>query len=204
MKIDFQLWAKVYEKQYENEIVYNDKNGKTKVEKSPLFKTISKDLQEKGYLTKKDFVNICMWKTQRQRTRYESNPENEVQKATKNVICLKQSVEDKVRELTQLSGVGVPVATAIMSVLFPNKYCIVDYRSCRAFLWATSETLNLEEYSELANLLDKFRNYSSLRFYGPYLDEIRKLSVQWNMTPREIEMALWKYDEQGGNLGQSY
>ncbi len=203
MKIDFQLWAKVYEKQYENEIVYNDKNGKTKVEKSPLFKTVSKDLQEKGYLTKKDFVNICKWKTQRQKARYEANPESKILKATKNIIYLKQSVEDKVRELTHLKGVGVSVATAIMSVLFPDKYCIVDYRACRAFLWSASESVNLEDYSKLVNLLDKFRNYSSLGFYVPYLDEIRKLGAQWNMTPREIEMALWKYDERGGKLGQS-
>ncbi len=89
--IDFELWAKEYEKQYiqyNTSIEYIDNCENTLEEKSPYFSSISKVIQKRGYLLKKEFISICEWKTKRQKSRYKSNSEEIIRESTKNIISL--------------------------------------------------------------------------------------------------------------------
>jgi hypothetical protein len=81
MKIDLQKWAKEYEKHYQADvkkagaefpIFISDSKG-TIVDKSPYFETVSKLYQNRGCLRWKEFCYIGLWKTRRQRKRYELN-----------------------------------------------------------------------------------------------------------------------------------
>ncbi len=196
--IDFAFWAKKYREGYEGEIEYKERSGRIRVERSPTFERISRDLRRKGYLEELDFVNICSWKTKRQKKRYAKNSRGRVEKISRNMMAGQRGPEELIKELIELNGVGVPVATAIMTVVFPQKYCIVDYRASRAFLWLVSRRRNFGKYREYLSLMDRFRNYASVEFYAEYLEKIKRWASKRRMTAREVEMALWKYDEEEG------
>lgn len=201
MEIDFRYWARRYREGYEAEIEYKDRSGRIRVERSPTFEKISRELRQKGYLEELDFVNICSWKTKRQKKRYAKNSRGRVKKISRNMMAGQSGAEELIKELRELNGVGVPVATAIMTVVFPRKYCIVDYRASRAFLWLASRRRNFAKYHEYVSVMDRFRNYASVQFYADYLENIKRWASEWSMTPREVEMALWKYDEGEGKVG---
>jgi hypothetical protein len=94
---------------------------------------MSAKLQKRGYLLKEEFVGICIWKTERQKKRYLENSDKYVKKITKEAFGAPE--KDRVKILDRLEGVGVPVASAILTVVFPETYCIIDYRAWRALLW---------------------------------------------------------------------
>jgi hypothetical protein len=99
-----------------------------------------------------------------------------------------------------LNGVGVPVASAILTVIFPKHYCVLDYRAFRALLWITSKSFRFVNYIELWNILENFRNYATLESYTNYLEKIKNLATKHRISPRKIEMALWMYDKRKGIL----
>lgn len=209
MDIDFDFWAKQYEKNYDEPIEYIGDEGNDAKEKSPYFTSISKVLQKRGYLFKNEFISICEWKTKRQKRRYKTNHSIEIKKVTKNVISTqsthpdtKELINKQINNLIQLNGVGVPVASAIMTIIFPRYYCVLDYRAWRALHWTLkkSKSFRFASYSEFSDFLDNYGKYASLKSYSDYLEKIKKLAKGYNMTPRKIEMALWKYDEKKGGL----
>lgn len=199
MKVDLHYWANQYEKDYVRDtrdsypVYVVDKSGLKREDKSPLFDTISKVLQKRGFLQKSEFVSIALWKTRRQRMRYESNSESRVKNITRQAISATGD-EEKVKILDQLDGVGVPIASAILTAIYPDKYCVIDYRAWRAAKWITGE-FGLSSYQEYARFLDSFRNYASLNSYLDFLKNVREIAIKYNMTPRRVEMALWKFDQ---------
>ncbi len=196
--MDFESWAKKYEDEYRNEENPIKEDLK---EKSPYFESISEVLQKRGYLLKDEFVSICKWKTERQTNNYQKNSKEDIEKITKEAISKHQDIKVQIDKLDQLKGVGVPVASAILTVIFPKYYCVLDFRAWRALHWVISEEfIRFENYSKFSKFLDDFRNYASRNSYIEYWKKIEKLANHHNMTPRKIEMALWKYDERKGIL----
>ncbi|HOK56681.1 MAG TPA: hypothetical protein PLF90_05065 [bacterium] len=204
MPIDFNEWAAEYERNYRRKNIsiqyYIDGNGEIAHEYSPYFESISQVLQQRGFLSKKEFISICEWKTKRQKNRYQENSEEDIMEITNVVITGDLNIEGQIYKLTQLEGVGVPVASAILTVVFPNNYCVLDYRVWRALLWVMSETDGFGDYTEFSEIMGNFLNYASFGSYMYYLEKIRTLAEEHNMTPRKIEMALWMYDKKGGIL----
>lgn len=226
MSIDFRRWEEKYAINYRQSnvsIQYRDEKGEIANEYSPYFESISQVLQRRGFLLKEEFISICEWKSRRQRNKYQENSEKEVKKITAAVISIHPDTEEQIQiyKLTQLNGVAVPVASALLTVIFPQNYCVLDYRAWRALLWVTStKPFIFRGYSEFSKTMDDFRNYASLGSYmdylvsiekvqllnlsdfqishwrlgffkANYLKKIRALAGQHHMTPRKIEMALW-------------
>ena len=196
--IDFSSWAKEFEKDYRTIIRYRDYNENLAEEKSPYFESISKVLQKRRYLFKEDFMNICVEKTWRPKKKYEVNSDEKIRGVTGRAISAHPNLEKQITELTHLSGVGVPVASAILTVIFPKDYCIMDYRAWGALFWTMLKPFKFKNYFDYSYALKNVRNYATLESYTFYLDRIKKLAIQNKMSPREIEMALWKFDEKKG------
>jgi hypothetical protein len=197
----FKTWAKEYEKKYaENgtSIQYRNAEHKKQEERSPYFESISRVLQKRGYLLREEFINICKWKTRRQTKRCKTNSDQDIKKITKTVISESQEIRNQIDSLKQLKGVGVPVASAILTVIFPNRYCVLDYRAWRALQWWQLKHVNFHKYSDFSKFLDDYNNYKSRDSYIKYWGHIRSLANKLKMKPRKIEMALWKYDKESG------
>lgn len=205
VEFDISYWTKKYEDDYltdqgGNFPVFFDDEGVVHKEKSPYFETMSEVLQKRGYLLKREFVSIGKWKTMRQSSRYEQNISEEVQKLTREAINAPE--EEKIRILRELKGVGLPVASAILTVIYPKKYCVIDYRTWRAFLWLKTLAEHVQfifaSYREYSDFLDLIRKGSNVSVYRAFLKTLRGIGAKRGMTARQVEMALWKFDQLKG------
>lgn len=204
-KIDFHYWAKKYEDDYSVDIksrypAYLDENGIEHQERSPYFEKMSKVVQKRGHLLWKEFVSIGRWKAERQRGRYENNSDEEVEDATKEAF--QASERDKLKILCILEGVQIPVASAILTMVYPENYCVIDYRAWRAFLclyrFPKKESFTFTTYNEYSDFLDLYGKYGRIDAYLLFLKTLRNEGKRRNMTSRQVEIALWKFDKMRG------
>ncbi len=140
-----------------------------------LFDVVGPITRKRGYLTFDDFYKICMWKSARQKQRYTKNKQI-IEKITKDAFLEKDEKEIIKILCDKLEGVGIPTASALLTVVFPEKYAIIDIRC-------------------LSVLREKFKlkigKYISLSTWLKYLNTMREISKENDVTPREMDMALF-------------
>jgi hypothetical protein len=78
--------------------------------------------------------------------------------------------------LCGLTGVEIPVASAILTAITPERYTIIDYRAL--------EALGVEN------------GYLSIEFYLTYLSRCRELAKLNHVTLRELDRALWQWSKE--------
>ena|SRR3989344_1999324 len=140
---------------------------------SCLFKVVGPAVKKRGYLFFDEFYQICMWKSVRQKQKYIENKDS-IEEISKNAFAEKGEAQ-KIKILCELEGVGRPTASAILTVVFPQKYAIIDVRC-------------LEMLKELGFEIGKS---ISTKTWLKYLDIMRKLADENNITPRKLDMALF-------------
>lgn len=200
-------WTKKYEKDYHVDTgrvypKYIDETDVERQEKSPYFETMSKTILKRGFLLRKEFVSIGRWKSCRQIHNYEANSEETVNDVTSQVLK-EESETKRIRLLTKgaLRGVKIPVASAILTIVYPDRYCIIDYRAWRAMRWlqkGSKNQLAFNSYNEYSDFLDSLDDYMSLKGYLKFIEQLRSITAKKNKTPRQLEMALWKFDQMRG------
>lgn len=137
-----------------------------------------KKWRKKGYLKKKQFMEICLWKSRRAKKRYDSNDATLVKKITQEAFA-ESDEKKKIEKLTELKGVRIPVASAILSVTDrDNNYPIIDVRCVCA----------LEDLGEIDWVDITVENWER------YLTKIRNLAKQYGKTAREIEKGLFAFN----------
>ena len=136
-----------------------------------------KKWRKKGYLKKKQFMEICLWKSRRAKKRYDSNDATLVKKITQEAFA-ESDEKKKIEKLTELKGVRIPVASAILSVTDSDNYPIIDERCMQAL-----KTLYKIEWKVITS--NSWLNY---------LDFLRKLAKEHNKTAREIEKGLFAFN----------
>ena len=78
-----------------------------------------------------------------------------------------------VEALIELSGVGVPVASAILTAIYPNRYTIIDFRALEALGTNTTNR--------------------SVSFYLRYLRHCRETAEMYGVSLRQLDRALWQW-----------
>jgi len=138
-----------------------------------LFSVISPVARKRGYLTFGEYYKICMWKSNRQKPRYIKNIQTALN-ITKEAFSENDETK-KIKTLCKLEGVGIPTASAILAVVFPDKYGVIDVRCI--------------------DMLRKFnfpiRQQITIKNWLKYLEVLRKLASENKVTPREVDMALF-------------
>lgn len=138
-----------------------------------LFKEVGKNARKRGHLTFREFYDICMWKSARQKNRYIKN-KTIVEKVTKEAFSEKDELK-KIKSLCTLDGVWIPTASAILTIVYPDKYAVIDIRCL--------EELIKQKYQISKNINEKI--------WLQYLQIMRTESSKLNITPRELDMALF-------------
>lgn len=139
-----------------------------------LFKVVSINVKERGYLIFDEFYDICMWKSARQKNNYLRNI-NDVENCTKEVL-IEDDEEIKIKKLCNLQGVGIPTASAILTIINPEKYAVIDIR-CLNQLKDMKYSINPESIS--------------IKTWISYLKIMRELGEKYNLSPRLIDQALF-------------
>ena len=185
-----------------------------KDEKDILFENISKIFQKRGYLSREEFISIGIWKTLRQKSNFEAieNSDEIVRRITKEVIksegnkmkILVKGIKDDSGKKAKLKGVDVAVASAILTIIYPNKYCVVDYRAKQALAWIKKcgeskpfDNYILKSYDDYLFISEFIRNTTHIDLYHKYLEIINGIATKQDpkLSPRQIEIALWKFDK---------
>ncbi|MBU2053105.1 MAG: hypothetical protein KJ721_02585, partial [Nanoarchaeota archaeon] len=140
------------------------------------FEDIHELIKYKENLSHYDFLRIRNFKS----NLFSSENEGNIKKITKESFELAK--EDKIKEavekLLNLQGVGVPIASAILSMKFPEKFAIIDNRVIK----------NLGKDEWLKTYL------SSPETYEKYLLLLRKESEEKSVSLREFERNLFESD----------
>jgi hypothetical protein len=139
-----------------------------------------KDVRKRGYFTKEEFILMCYWKSPRPLPLYESNRSEGVIEISREVIASK-SEKSKMDLLTSLSGVGIPVASAILMLTDPGHYGVLDTR--------TWQLLYL--YDEVSVKPDG--KGFAFRDWHNYLNKLRDWSLEFGVDVRKIERTLFEY-----------
>jgi hypothetical protein len=134
-----------------------------------------------GDRTPATLQTIVHWKSPRIVPLFKKNSTEEV-KAALDVAVSHTTVAEAMVALIKLQGVGIPVASAILTAIYPERYTVIDFRAL--------ETLG----------------YTDVTFYIAYLDFCRDLAKQ-DLVPAQIDLpaptklraldrALWQWSKE--------
>ena len=154
-----------------------------------LFNDVSKNFQKHGYLTPEEFFAIVIWKSNRAKT----NIRKGIRKSGKTVrsitskVYLAKEPEKKLNILVSISGIGIPLASAILTVCYPKEFTVVDYRACAS----------LKDFGEEITGNPTSKDSS----YFEYLKKCRKLAGKFKLSLRDFDRILWAKDFYEGANG---
>ena len=82
----------------------------------------------RGHYTRSEFIKVCAWKTVRSRPKVAANSARAITRATTRALSPVDE-EARIDALLELDGVGVPTASTLLYVAFPDDYPILDVRA---------------------------------------------------------------------------
>lgn len=108
--------------------------------------------------------------------RFNLNSADEVEKAIRHAIEATKAgdVRRAVKALTKLAGVGVKMASAILTAMFPTLYTVCIFRASAA----------LGQH-----------DYGSLRYYVEYLAACRRMAMEYGVSLRDFDRANWQWSK---------
>ena len=148
-----------------------------------------KNVKERGYFTKEEFLKIGMWKSPRPKDRYLKNAEGDIILVSKKVFATKFE-KRRIELLTSLDGVSIPTASAILTLIDPQNYGVIDIR-----VWQV-----LYLYSSVKDRPNG-TNFDFNNWYN-YLMKLRYYAKKFKVSARDIERIIFQHHKeiQVGNL----
>ena len=138
---------------------------------------------EAGKYTRENLTIIFDWKTGgRGRSRLTKNTDEEIADAL-TVAPHAQTDRIAMAPLCGLHGVAVPVASAILTATYPEKFTIIDFRAL--------ETLGVRRRDQRFDL----ENYLA------YLSFCRSTASRYRVALRDLDRALWQTSRNKSSRG---
>ena len=148
---------------------------------APLIASLS-HVREVGYFTRSEFLGMCKWKEPRERRRqhWVSNTEDEVRTLSTQAFGAPDEAR-RILHLCRLRGVGIPVASAFLTLVDPEHYGVIDIR-----VWQLLALYNEVDYDPDGRALQVLH-------WLDYLDKIRLWAGEFNVSVRAIERTLFQH-----------
>lgn len=170
------------------EIILRQRLRKTPDPAQGLINKLS-HIKQQAYFNKSEFIQMCSWKSPRPRRLYESNSNAVIRRVSIKVFAA-GCEKEKVELLTNLKGVRIPTASAILTLTDPQNYGVIDIR-----VWQV-----LYSYGVVINRPSgvgfSFENWIK------YLERLRFWAKNFNVTVREVERVMFEHhkENQEGTL----
>jgi len=137
-----------------------------------------RDVGRRREFTRAEFLVMARWKSARATPHYRRNTAARVRRASRRALAARTE-RRRLEALTSLSGVSVPVASAILTLIDPARYGVLDIR-----VW------------QLLHALGAVDAKPSGRGFGPadwerYLDCLRPAARRRRVTVRAVEFTLF-------------
>lgn len=145
---------------------------KLKAERKPFF------------LESKDLDEILKWKLRgcfaEQQLLRSANSEEIIRSITGLALTIKHDdkeyeLELRLRILTSLRGVDIAIASAILALVYPQDYGVIDHRGWHNVFWESETAFSILEYKR-------------------FLHEIRRLAKELKWPALHVNLAIWEYD----------
>lgn len=146
------------------------------------FKKLPKDTS----LNLEHLKMVCNWKSPRAIKLIESNSSSFIEQASYSAFISKNE-DEKIKFLTVLTGVKIPMASAILTLLNPKKYGVLDIR-----VW------QLLYHCKEVNTNIKGTNFT-IDNWIEYLSIVRRYAKEYSTTARLIEKTLFEYHKKNNN-----
>ena len=121
-----------------------------------------REARGRGYLTASELEAVCYWKSARAIHLIRSNRPARVRSATRSALAAR-SERRRLEFLLELSGVGVPMASAILMLVDPKRYGVLDIRAWQVLhetgmvrMNPRGTGLTLENWLEYVAILRRF------------------------------------------------
>ena len=145
-----------------------------------LFKEVSPRFRREQTLRPYDFFAIVVWKSNRAKTKIKRGL-LDAGKTVQDLMCEVSQAETpgkKVGILLDVDGIGPAMASAILTVCYPEEFTVLDYRAWQVL-----------EQAGIAGLPDDYPWDSES--YLQYHDACRRLAEHIGLSLRDLDRALW-------------
>jgi len=153
---------------------------------------VSQNFKTHGHLTPEEFFAIVIWKSNRSKTKVVKGIKKN--KIEIHIITSEVSeVETREEKLSILHpaipipGIGIPIASAILAVCYPNEFTVVDVRALAAL-----KVLGFKIDG------DPTTNHSA---YFKYLEKCKELAQENKVSLRNFDRILWAKNWYEGTKG---
>jgi hypothetical protein len=85
-------------------------------------------VRRRGAFTRAEFRRMCRWKSPRARRLWEKNSPARIRAVSRAVLATRDE-QRRMERLTELTGVGVPMGSAILTLIDPKRYGVLDIRA---------------------------------------------------------------------------
>jgi hypothetical protein len=144
----------------------------------------------RGYLTLEELEKVCRWKSARAIHLINRNSVAHVRTATRRALATR-SERRRLEALRTLDGVSVAMASAILTLLDPRRYGVIDIR-----VWQLLYALG-EVTKKSSGVGFNFRNWYQ------FLMRLRYFAKQLGVGARDIERSLF-FAHQANQKGTLY
>ena len=130
---------------------------------------------------------IVRWKSERVVHYLICNSSEKIRQALAVAASPDSTTETAVKALLELHGVDIPVASAILAAIYPDRYTVLDFRALEALGHSPHD----------------------IRFYEEYLDFCKRLAESEIVKPqselpaptplRALDRALWEWSRTNSN-----
>lgn len=140
-----------------------------------LFETLGPGVAARGFYEPEELAKVARWKTPRSQRKIQQNEPDDVRDVTSMAFSAPERLQHRV--LTMLDGVRVATATALLTVAFPDRHTVIDFRS-----------------TEALHLLGEWDGAGG---YVAYLRVCRRLANELEVDLRTLDRALWRWSKDG-------
>jgi hypothetical protein len=124
-------------------------------------------------MSRQDADIIYKWKSARRMDLFSNNTDGEVLQALRDAIAAK-TPREAIESLTRLQGVGIKMASAILTGMFPELYTVCDFRAAEALGMKDSDDVD---------------------FYTSYLEFCRRTAKEYGVSLRNFDRANWQWSK---------
>lgn len=143
-----------------------------------LLNEVGPRARARGRIVQEDFRLITRWKSPRSTPRVAANAPSDIEAITALVPQTPEHLRHRI--LRSLSGVGTPVASAVLTVWWPDRFTVTDFRARES----------------LRRLLDD-PGVETLSYWA-YVELCRELAgAHAGGDLRRLDRALWQWSKRG-------
>ncbi len=132
-----------------------------------LAEHLAPKIRARGYLVRREFLELCEWKTPRSRPRVAQNSAARIREAT-TLALVTGDDRAKIGILRLLDGVGWPTASVLLHFCDTQPYPILDYRALWSLGYSRPSTYTVD-------------------FWLAYTRFMRQLAVASGLSIRELD-----------------